>query len=70
MLIQDDYGHKRAFWPYSVENIALIDMEKDMDSQAQMAVIQARGQSQAQRAVQADPSIRLATMAGGQILQS
>jgi hypothetical protein len=70
MLIEDDFGHKRAFWSSDVQNVALIDMEGDMDSQAQVAVLQARAQAQANRAVQADPALRLATMSGGQLLQS
>lgn len=68
IMIQDDYGHKRALYTHTIDNVALIDMEMDMESQAQMAVFQARGQAQANRAVQADPSLRLATMQGGQIL--
>lgn len=68
LLIEDDFGHKRALYAYQIEHPTLIDMEKDADSQAQMAVFQARAQAQANRAVQADPSLRLATMSQGQIL--
>lgn len=68
LLIEDDYGQKRALYAYQIENTTLIDMEMDSDAQAQMTVFQARAQAQANRAVQADPSLRLATMSQGQIL--
>lgn len=68
LTIEDDFGHKRTLWAHHINHPALIDMDRDIDSQAQMAVFQARGQAQANRAIQADPSLRLATMSGGQIL--
>lgn len=70
LLIEDDHGHKRGLWASIIETPALIDLERDMDSQAQMQVFQARAQHKAQRLIQADPALRLATVPGGQLLQS
>lgn len=67
LVIEDDHGHKRCFWSSNVENVALIDMEKDIDGQIQMQLLQHRGQAKGQRLAQADPSLRLtgAPMIGG-----
>jgi hypothetical protein len=55
LVINDDYGQKRALWAHEVQNVAVIDVEKDIKGQAEMAVWQNRGNAMAQRMVQKDP---------------
>jgi hypothetical protein len=69
LLMEDDYGHIRAFWGSQVQNAALIDAERDIASQAELAVLQQRGQAQANRMAQMDPTLRLATMQASPIFQ-
>jgi hypothetical protein len=70
LVIEDDHGHKRGLYAHRIENAALIDMTRDLASQAEMAVLQARGQAQANRAVAADPALRLATAVAAPFLTS
>lgn len=65
MTITDDYGHTRALWSHHIQHPAMIDMERDMEVQAEMAMWQARGQLKANQKIQGDP--RLALAAGGTI---
>jgi hypothetical protein len=62
--ITDDYGHDVAFWTHHITHLGLIDLDKDLIAQAEIAVLQARGQARANQAVQSDPMARFISGAG------
>jgi hypothetical protein len=67
MTITDDYGHSRALWGHHIQHPALIDMERDIEVQAEMALWQARGQTKANQKIQNDPRLNLTAGAGQMI---
>lgn len=66
--IQDDYGHSIALWSSLIAFPQLVDFEADVVCQAEIQVSQARGQAQANRAMQSDPALKFAMGQGGGIM--
>lgn len=65
--VQDDFGHRRAFHPHSVEHPAMLDLAQDIEGNAEVQLWNTRGQVAAQRKVQSDPALKFAAAVQGGI---
>lgn len=66
--IQDDYGHAIALWSHQIAFPLLVDFDADIACQAEIAVMQQRGNATVQRMIQADPMLKFAMSQGGGVM--
>ena len=59
LVMVDDYGHRKGIWSHHIQSVDLIDVQQDLESQAENALWNARAQQKANMLVQNDPRLKL-----------
>lgn len=64
--IQDDFGSTLVMGDTKCAAVAVVDIEKDLEANIELSLLQQRGQATLQGKIQADPKIRFMGGAVGQ----